>query len=1116
MINLRKLFNGGINADHSPDILKPGEWINASNIRTFSTDNGTTNCIAAVGGTAMLFNTLPTGQNYCIGGCKDDSKNRIYFFNWNSTGEHGIYCYDKIGQIGYNIIVSSQVTGGLNFSKYAYIHSCRYLDNKLYWTDNLNEPRRINVEAGIKLNQPGYATTVLPYANPLAQSVLTIIRQAPNYCPIVVKSVDSSFTNNFISKTTTQYAIRYQFRDYEYSVIGSYSIMVPYNNIAQLENLITITAPLTAILEQDILSVDLLVRYSNGGQPFVIHTWDITAINLHNSGTTALTYAFYNDIIGSAVDAVSAYKPFESIGTLAQTLELAKNRLFLAGTVQGYDTPATTSLTLSLQSAGAGGLISYYPWTLVNFPSTSYYYYASPQGFYYFSGVIPPSTPPSPIDLTTATYFSPSINNMITYLAGITGGQAVTSFANTSFQSAALGVVNTSVISRAFKSNGTYRAATWFFDKYRRKCGVVFNEINKITTPDRDFGTSVFNSGILWQLNNTNALNEIPVWADSYCVGRTKNNNTTFFMQGQAGACVYADKDTLKVPTYTDYIFAISRTYIAIDISTIVSFGMGYQFNDGDICKLYFDQTVSPTPKQELQVIGTDGKWLLLQAKNIGTLPIFSHPKFEIYTPYKDSLNELYYEIGATFPILNAGQSARQYSTLNGLFNGDIFLMQRTVTYPLAIGGFATPVSFFTENMSPIDKFWRIWQTDIGWPNAFDKIGQTVLGSQISFSDVYLIGTKVNGLSAFSPLNVKTLDSEDGLIVKLELANKIQSDGTVMLAICEDETVSCYLGEQELFDTQGSAFLAQATTVIGSTKALRGSNGCKDPESVFEYNGLVFWYDVRNGAFVRYADNGLFKISNNKIVRPANLFSKKFNTLANADMEALGSRPFVIGGFDPYHNEALYTIPSTEATPPKGFLTDFPTRPYPYDIYDGNGKTLIYKSEADMWMGSMSFQAEKILTMGNDLFSFKNGALYIHNQQNVANFYGQQFTANIMFSNNPGAIHRFLTIGLECNKKPSWTHFRTEDPFIQSSDLVLTNYTPKEAVLYTPILRDRLSPNTAGSFMQKQISGDPMYGKSLLTMLEFEFVNDPKKLELKYTNISHTVSKGHLMTNGRN
>jgi hypothetical protein len=569
-------------------------------------------------------------------------------------------------------------------------------------------------------------------------------------------------------------------------------------------------------------------------------------------------------------------------------------------------------------------------------------------------------------------------------------------------------------------------------------------------------------------------------------------------------------------------VYSYSNTYdnkyvgIAIDISSLLSFNMGYIAKTGDIAKLKIGTTV-----YIVSVISNEGKYLIVELADFGNWPSPQQVIFEIYTPYKKFVTEPYYEVGKMYEVINPELLSRTYSTLTDLIGGDVYL------YSKKYGA----LDFVAETMNLNDKYWKIWNTDCGRPNAVDTIGQKKLTSSIAFSDVYIEGTKVNGLSSYTALNTEALNADEGAIRKLQLSNKVQSDGTVMLSICENETVSMYLGEQELFDTQGSAFIARASGVIGSSKSLKGSMGTKNPESVFEYNGLVFWYDSRNGCFVHYANNGLFPISKNNLTRASNQFSKKFSFLTAAQVEALGSRPFVIGGYDPYHKEALFTIPTTEAIPPKGYLEDYSSVVYPYDIYDGIGKTLVYKNEADKWVGSMSFKAEKIIRMGNDLYTFNNGKLYIQNQNNTANFYGIQYTTKLMYSNNPGGVHTFLSLGLESNMKPSYVHLRTEDPYVQSSDLVAIEFANKEGVKYATVLKDRLSPNTTGTYIEKQMKGDRLFGKALLVMLEYEFTlsttfdpsfdntfydaaSDNSKLELRFSDVGNIINPGHLFNNG--
>jgi hypothetical protein len=1092
--NYRKIFSEGINSDDDFSVISKGQWVNASNIRTFTTDSGATGRIENVGGTSLLFNTLPAGTNKCIGAVADDSKKWIVFKNWNSNGNHGIYCYSKADATTYTVLLNADVTGGLNFDKYSRIDSnCKIIGDLEYLTDNRNQPRRLNLKAAINAYQAGTFSDVTPYTLPVSQNVLYWIRRQPGLPPTAVKSTAGTI-NNFIKDEGFWFSYRYIYRDYETSTLSAWSTLQNYNTKDDTFDTITVTLPLLEKIEQDVQQIDLVVKFTSGIS-FVVKSWnkdiDSTAMTAHNSGT-ALSYAFLNDKTGVALDAAYSVKEFDSLPIYAKTIELAKNRSFMGNNVMGYDTPKTTSLSVEASSQSSSGVTG--RWVKIVYSGGTHYFLdLGNSGF--FDVTLQPNPLPYP---TTEDYVSgmtfvaagPADFGVYvsSHYSGWVGGIQYPGYtASITSAPTPAGLVGL----RCFKSASSYKASISFLDFAGRKSGILTKDSLIVNIPGISYDHLDYTTGINWSLDNTSA--EIPIWASYYSINVSKCLTVNSFIQLRVKGASYVTKDSTGAYVYTATTYAADQSGCAFDLTYFDQYNVGYQFTEGDIVKVFMSDG---TTTAELKIIATDGKYVVTELKNLGTLNTSSEALLEIYTPHKQSTTEPEYEVAQIFPINNAGTSSRVYSTLAGQIQGDVTILKRNDTV----------VDYLTENMSPLDKFFFVWNTDHGRPNTIDTIGQQSLQDNIAFSDVLLQGTKVNGLSSFSALNVTDLEAENGSIQKLQLSNKQEADGTVMLAICEDETVSMYLGEQELFDTQGSAFIAQATGVIGSHKALKGSMGTSNPESVFEYNGLVFWWDIRNGSAVQYADNGLFPITTKKFVRPANLFSKKFSSLSSAAIEALGSNPFIIGGFDPYHKEVLFTIPSTE-TPPKGYLTDFPEVVYPYDIYDGQGKTLVYKNPADMWFGSMSFQAEQFVRMGNDLYSFKDGALYIHNQ-NTTTFYGQQFKSQLMFSVNPGAIHTFYSLGLESNKTPSWVHLRTEDPYTQSSDLPyvgVVDFVSKEGVIGAPLLRDRLSPNATGGYDAKQVTGDRLIGKALLVMLEYEFQTDTTPLQLRIVDVRNNV-----------
>jgi hypothetical protein len=284
---------------------------------------------------------------------------------------------------------------------------------------------------------------------------------------------------------------------------------------------------------------------------------------------------------------------------------------------------------------------------------------------------------------------------------------------------------------------------------------------------------------------------------------------------------------------------------------------------------------------------------------------------------------------------------------------------------------------------------------------------------------------------------------------------------------------------------------------------------------VTEYRGNVYWLDIRNGRYVQYSPNGLFPISNYKMTRFWKQFSDAYMSLTPQEMEAMGFRPFVFSIVDPYHNELLVTIPKTLALPPKGYLPDYPEIAYPFDIWDGNGKTIVYdlKMEPNRWIGSYSFAAENFISLNSKLYSFKYGQLYEHNQTtNYNEFYGVQYKSKIMFLANqePQRPKSYNAISIEANDGtllPTFTYMRSENPYVQASDLVDYSYRLLEGVLYATIMRNKIRPTFDGYATDALLTGEKMRANVLRVMIEFAVTTNP--LELRFVNIMYVQSLGH-------
>lgn len=1257
-VTKKRFFDGGLNGD-SFLTVKESEFVNGQNIRFGSSDKGADDRIESIGGTTLVWNN-PVGSppnNLMIGSCEDEARSRVLFFNWNAGGQHGIYCLDKSAGLVYTVLLSADVTGGLNFSKESYIHSCFFINNNLYWVDGTNnQPRRLNTEAGIKAYQPSYNTSVVAYTLPVSQSVISWIRRQPGLPPTQVKLVDSGFNGNFVEFGAFKFCYRYQYRDYELSTLSAYSNLANYNdNNDIISNYIAVKIPFGEQVDQDVLEVDLVVISLPDNTYFAIKSWnknnaaDAAAIAAHNSGSTQLNYSFYNNISGITLDSAYSVKPYDVVPLFSQTTELAKDRTFLAGNTLGYTAPLVTSLSYNLNTVHIEA-------TLYNMVIGTFYLYNSVTGYspqptcdlyviqtffpifgtepvasnYYYGYYIPPfpgtTTPPFPYPTNSKNFVPAIINsediaptlgltfigttlsdisnfyvptpyhpvsseNLILQTEPLPGGGAGAAFVSININ----GNKNTNYEGLGLKSQSLYQLAVTFYDNDGRKCGSVTNESLLLSTPVVSKVSGNIVGSVGWTLSNSSSAIEIPRWASYYSVDITKCLRTRFFVQG-IGNMIYASKDENGVYYFNNSI-NISSAYpaivgVALDISGLTGFGIGYTYTSGDICILNINNVF-----HTLQITAQIGSYIILELENLGTLSqssivvtgtlsaslvngnvsgtvsavgnvsgtgsftgivtsgtsvtgtvsgIFGNNTatnnlvtgtitdingkiatlsgnlsfinnnsnrignpgtayFEIYTPYKQSASEPYYETGTIYPVNNPGTSNPQYSTTSDAIRGDTYFISRRMN--MQIQG-------FYECMSPNDKFWKIWNTDAGRPNFVDPIGQTVSTNGGSFSNTIIPGTRTNGLSTYDALNVFTVPLENGPIQRLKLAQKVEDKGTIMLCICVRETCSIYIGEVQVTDTTGNTFLATSDGIVGTINALKGSLGTLHPESVFEFNGLVFWYDMINGCFVQYANNGLDPVSRFGLKKQTELFSLALSQLTPTQIEQLGSRPFVIGGVDPYHKEATWTIPATSAVPVNGYLPDYGS-PYvanPYQLYDGRGGTWAFKFEKNQWMGDRTYQAEGFCRSANDLFSWKAGSMYKHNDPTPTNqntFYGVFSPSRLIFLENtsPEIIKTFENMGIKGNLAPSWTHFETLYPYIQCSDLFLPEWKFREGDWYATVLRDRLSPNISGSFDQKVLTGDKLRANSMLCLLEFSPTLQQLFVNFVYTGFLQSI--GH-------
>lgn len=1123
------------------------------NLSTNNTNFNSTTSDAANGYSVRL---IKNNTYITLGSTEDETRDRIlYFISSADNSDDRIMCYDIGLGVTYNVLFESQVIGGFSFNRGFPIHSARVLEDLLVWTDNNGEPRCINIEAGIALNQPSYYTTTEAYTLPIKYETTTLIKRPPILNLVANKILDNSISVNIIKDNAYQFCYRYIYKDNQVSALSTYSILIPPNLNFETGNAIKIQVPQGEYIDDDIQMIEICAKYGNNGITQVVHSWskenvlDAVLINNHNSGTGLLQFNFTDNNVSFTLDTITAATPFDNVPLQSETLELAKNRVFLGNNLIGYSIPDQTSLTaavVNINTSGGSTITgTWYEFQIIetimqgNLPYTppipihAYPYLLGVDGLYYYSPNViaanptawqwlltnPPGPTPTFPTPPQVIYYSQVLNSVgfatltdlvnavkLYYIAPYgwnPGYQNVTTSLGTGM------VMNyTSAVTNSFfKSSSRYSVSIAFFDRFRRKCGIV-NDKLFVDTASRTNSQTTFNDHIKWNLNNTSALSEIPYWAYYYQLHITKNLTTRFFQQAKSYNIRYVTRNTDLTLNYVQgNAYPLNCYAVAVDISYLAAYGLGYTFEVGDFCNLIYTKLANNVFRT-CQIIGQDGNFILLQPIDLGINDILSPPiadfnaTFEIFTPYKSSDLEPYYETGNIISINNPSTVLRTYSVLTGLLYGDSYALER-------IG--RNNATYISETMSPNDAVWKTWNTDTGWVNYFTRIGQTRKTNAIKFSDTFVPGSKINGINKFMLGNEKSLDIEMGTLRKLQLSSKVQGElGTVMLGICEGQTASLYIGETQQYGSSSQTTLTLSTDVIGSINVLKGSYGTVNPESVCEFRGNVYWLDAKNGKFIQYSPNGLFPISSKKMSIFWKLFSEAYLSTDPNVIIDYGYRPFIFTTVDPHHFELLISIPQVAASPTNGYTPDYPSMVYPFNIWDGQGKTIVYSLMNDSWRGSYSFCTENFATYSNKLYSFNKGLLYRHNLEDYFNnFYGVQYSSKIMFVSNmqPNAPKVYDNIMVEGNLKPNFVYFYNNYPYLQSSDLIDTDFRDYEGLHNAIIFRNKIVPTISGYTTDGLLTGEYMRNVAMYCMLQWDIENI--QLLLKFATIGFAMSRGY-------
>jgi len=158
MAEVKNIFVGAkMNKDLNPRLISNNEYIEARNASIINSEGSDSGMVQNVSGNALLTDFGLTGVNLeIIGFYADTMNNRLFAFitDWNDSSpnnmsnfaapqsHHYICMYDVQTETGTTLVSGNF----LNFSKTHAVLGIDLIEELLFFTDNRNQPRKINVE----------------------------------------------------------------------------------------------------------------------------------------------------------------------------------------------------------------------------------------------------------------------------------------------------------------------------------------------------------------------------------------------------------------------------------------------------------------------------------------------------------------------------------------------------------------------------------------------------------------------------------------------------------------------------------------------------------------------------------------------------------------------------------------------------------------------------------------------------------------------------------------------------------------------------------------------------------------------------------------------------------
>tara|TARA_Y100000361_G_scaffold40628_1_gene34775 strand:- start:10128 stop:14951 length:4824 start_codon:yes stop_codon:yes gene_type:complete len=375
----RSFIKGRMNKSVDERLVPEGEYIDARNVRVGSTETTDIGALEKTKGNIQLTNLQHRGQPLsssaiCIGAFEDGAEDTLYWFVHDPNQPLSptnivdmIVSYDVVNStLKYLVVTETDGTGtktALNFNPLYLINGINKIQDFIFFTDNFNEPKRINITAG-------YTTTAPFFQN---SKELYVIKQPPLFSP-TLNLINQASEINYIEDKFLAFSYRWKYKDGEYSALSPFSDFAfepnpfrlntdNYTNDGMLNfyNAVEVT-----VNSGDSTVEEIELCFKFGDDVFVRLAERLNKVDIGIGNNVDYVVTFDNSKTYTFLNPAEIGRLFDNVPRLAKAQTILGNRLMYGNYLEGYDLvtePANTPFVADYFLEYEGNAINFNPFS---------------------------------------------------------------------------------------------------------------------------------------------------------------------------------------------------------------------------------------------------------------------------------------------------------------------------------------------------------------------------------------------------------------------------------------------------------------------------------------------------------------------------------------------------------------------------------------------------------------------------------------------------------------------------------------------------------------------------------------------------------------------------------